>query len=167
MFALGLLAGAGPRLVVLRVPRRRLSSRRRAWWLSLCSSSALVLTLGWCSLRIAAAGGGVAVVVRAVVIGMLLGVGRTVVLLVETSLVLLKLKGKKVTHKWDQEVSPPGPAAGLLFGPPRPRRSGADWLLLLSPLPPWSHLGGGGCSCRCCAPRAPRVVVVPVPVPYA
>jgi hypothetical protein len=46
-----------------------------AWWLSLGSSPALVLALGWCSLRIAAViGGGVAVVGCAVVIGVLSGV---------------------------------------------------------------------------------------------
>ena len=88
--------------------------------LSLGSSPALLLTLGWCSLCIAAViGDGVAVVGCAVVIGVLPGVGCTVVLLVETSLVLLKWK-EKITQEWDRKVLPPSPATGLLFGPPYP-----------------------------------------------
>jgi hypothetical protein len=59
-------------------------------------------------------GGGAAVVVCSV----LLGVGHSVVLLVERSLVLIKLK-EKITHEQDQEVTPPGPAACLSFGPPQ------------------------------------------------
>ena len=95
------------------------------------------------------------------------GVGCTVVLLIETSLVLLKLK-EKITNEWDQEVSPPSPAAGLLFDPPVPA--------IVAP--------PGCCSCcryhlgpvsvvavvsiigSCCTSRVPGVVVVPVPVAY-
>ena len=88
------------------------------------------------------------------------GVGCTVVLLVETSLVLLKLK-EKITNEWDWEVSPPSPAAGLLFGPPVP----------VVVVPPGCSLVVvaalvlcGGRSRRSCTSR---VVAVPVPVPYA
>jgi hypothetical protein len=85
-----------------------------AWWLSLGSSPVFAFAPDWWSLRVAAVmGGGVAVVVRSV----LLGVGHSVVLLVERSLVLVKLK-EKITHERDQEVTPPSPAACLPFGPP-------------------------------------------------
>jgi len=46
----------------------------------------------------------------------LLGLGHTIVLLVEMSLVFLKLKKKK-NHKWDQEVTSPSPVGGRLIGP--------------------------------------------------
>ena len=41
-------------------------------------------------------------------VGVLLGIGHTIVLLIEMSLVFLKKKKKK-NHKWDQEVTSPGP----------------------------------------------------------
>ena len=72
-----LLVRAVPCLVVPRVGCVvRILDCRLPGGLSLGSSPALVLALGWCSLRIAAViGGGVAEVGCAVVIGVLLGVG--------------------------------------------------------------------------------------------
>jgi hypothetical protein len=55
-------------------------------------------------------------IVHVVVAGVLLGAGRTVVLLIKTSLVFYRLN-KKRTQKWDREVTSPGPVGG----PPRPR----------------------------------------------
>jgi hypothetical protein len=107
MFALGLLVGAVPCLAVPHAPCHQLCHPHPivsclavtpAWWLSLGSSPALVFALDWWSLHIAAVmGDGVSVVVHSV----LLGVGHYLVLLVERSLVLVKLK-EKITHEWDQ-----------------------------------------------------------------
>ena len=125
--------------------------------------SAPVLALSWCSHRIAAVIGGVAVIGCAVVVGVLPGVVCTAVLLVETSLVLLKLKEKN-----NSRVGPGGvtsqPRRWSLLWSPRSCRGGAAWLLFSLPLPPWSHLGGGGGSRRCCTSRGPDVVMVPVPI---
>jgi hypothetical protein len=86
--------------------------------------------LPWCRLHLPG-------VVHVAVVGVL---GHTVVLLIETSLVFLKLKEKKKLTM-----------VGLLLGPPRPRRSSRRR----------HRIGGGGCSCRCGASRAHRVIVVP------
>jgi len=57
-------------------------------------------SLLWCHLCLPS-------IIHIVVVGVLLGVGHTVVLLIETSLVFLKLKEKKFTS--DQEVTSPDP----------------------------------------------------------
>jgi hypothetical protein len=52
---------------------------------------------------------------RFVGVGVLLGIGHTIVLLIEMVLVFLKLKQKK-NHKWDREVTSPSPVGGHLVG---------------------------------------------------
>ena len=100
MFTLSLLVGAVPCLAIPHVPRHWLCHPHPvvscltvapAWWLSLGSSPALEFTPDWWSLCIAAImSDGVSVVVHSV----LLGVGHSVVLLIERLLVLVKLKQK-------------------------------------------------------------------------
>ena len=97
------------------------------------------------------------------------GVGCTVVLLVETSLVLLKLK-EKITNEWDREVSPPSSAAGLLFGPPVPAVVALPGCCsrCRCRLGPVSVVAVVSVVGSCCTSRVPGVVVVvPVPVAYA
>jgi integral membrane sensor domain MASE1 len=85
-------------------------------------------------------------IVRIVVVGVLLGVGRTAVLLVEMSLAFVKLKEKKL-----RATALPA----LLVGPPHlrfRRRCCLDPDLVVAVVP---------------VVAAPRVTVVPVPVRYA
>jgi hypothetical protein len=72
-----------------------------AWWLSL-SFSHFVLLLSW-----------------VVVLLSLFILCHSVVLLMGRSLVLIKLK-EKITHKQDQEVTPPGPPLASPLVPPIP-----------------------------------------------
>ena len=118
-----------------------------AWRVSLSSSPVLVLTLGWCSLRIAAVvGGSVAVVGCAVVIGVLLGVGCSPACRNITSAPKNEIR-IKITHEWDREVLPPSPAGDLFFGLPVP--------VVVAPL---------GCRSRCRCRLGPVLVVAIVPI---
>lgn len=96
----------------------------------------------------------------AVFIGMLPSVGCTVVLLVKTSSVFLKLREN---NSW---VGPGGvtsqPRCWSPLSSPHTHHCGIAWLLFSLPLPPWSCLGGGGCFCHCCTSHTPGIVMVPI-----
>jgi len=83
-----------------------------------------------------------------VAVGVLLGAGRTGVLLVKISLVFLKFN--KRTHKQGRMVASPGAVGGLLVCPPRC----------------CCHLGPVLVAAVAPVGAAPREPLVPVPVPY-
>jgi hypothetical protein len=128
----------------------------------------LSLTLGWCSLCIAivSGGGGGVTVYRYSRCGCRHAPGCAVVLLIEMVSVFLGVGGGGD----DSQVGPGGCRFPACRRSPRwsllvPVVPSTTWLLLSSPLPPWSHLGSGR-SCRHGASQASRIVVVPAPVLY-